>query len=437
MIKFFKENFGITSLNSCQNYTKIFLKNQRGNVGIMFAICALPLLAGIGTAIDYTQMTSDVQKAQDSADTAVLSAASAYYNEFLREDSVMAGQISSQKHMETETATGEHIVTTTIEPSGLNSYSLKSSISGTSRHAFMGIFGSKETKWTVEAYSELSIPKIEIILVVDVSASMAGAKIANLKTALRKFVEDVTPYRKGDSHISVSMIPFAENVNLGIGSASWLSPADPSSTGIFEGCFMHSDQDRPGLMESYDLTRRKNGYHLCPPHGSKTVLFAADPAPLNISISTLGLAWGTDTEQGLFWAERFLDNDWRNQARSFAASHPIQITDSTQKIVVLLTDGAIAVTDSNQDGITDSGRVLRSRKGKSVREFTAQCNKMKTDIKNLHMYTVGYNLSDGAMKNTLKNCITGDGGYFDAQVGNLDDVFQKVSDSLTPIRISG
>ena len=190
-------------------------------------------------------------------------------------------------------------------------------------------------------------------------------------------------------------------------------------------------------MESYDLTQRKNGYYLCPPQGSKTVLFSTEPAPLNVGISTLGLAWGTDTELGLIWAERLLQNDWRNDARAFSASPPIQITDSTQKIVVLLTDGALAVTDSNQDGISDSGRLIKRRASRQIREFTAQCDKMKTDIQNLHMYSVGYNLAAGTMKNTMKNCIAGDGAYFDAQVGNLDDIFKKVSDSLTPVRISG
>jgi hypothetical protein len=58
-----------------------------------------------------------------------------------------------------------------------------------------------------------SITDIEIVLVLDVSGSMTGAKLANLKTAASDFVDTVTANNQ-DDRVSIAIVPYNAQVNL-------------------------------------------------------------------------------------------------------------------------------------------------------------------------------------------------------------------------------
>ena len=57
---------------------RAFGRDRRGNVAIIFALAILPILAGVGSAIDYavaTKIRTQLQKAADSASLASISSA--------------------------------------------------------------------------------------------------------------------------------------------------------------------------------------------------------------------------------------------------------------------------------------------------------------------------------------------------------------------------
>ena len=97
----------------------------------------------------------------------------------------------------------------------------------------------------------------------------------------------------------------------------------------------------------------------------------------------------------------------------------------------MLTDGRFAVTDLDQDGNTQD-----SQNGDIAQaDFTAQCQAFD-NYNNLDLYAVAYDLEDGNFKNLLSSCVSGNGEYFEAEINDLDEVFKKVEESLSPIRIS-
>jgi len=106
-----------------------------------------------------------------------------------------------------------------------------------------------------------------------------------------------------------------------------------------------------------------------------------------------------------------------------------------QKIAVIFTDGAIAVTDANQDGVTDSAALIRKRKGKEIENFKRECDELQR-VPNINIYTVGYELESAATRNALKSCLAGDGRHFDLNVGNVDSVFNQILSDLEAIRIT-
>ena len=415
-------NFGA---RSCK-----YVSDDTGNVGMMFSLVLLPLLVAIGAATDYTKMTREVSAGQDAADAAVLHAAHEYYNNFSRNSATSIGDLASSYHLDSNGVLGDYLVETVIAESTENSLTLRTTVSGTSQHAFMGMIGNSETPWTATSYSVVSIPQIEIILVMDVSASMKGVKLERLKQSLDTFIENVDPYRTGDSHISITLLPYAETINFGLGASAWLHP---SNSAPFEGCFVQTETDLQGSLTPYAIGGVGGQFNLplCPPVTSEAALFSTDGDSLRTRVADMELGFGTHTTRGLLWAERLLDNTWRNSASSFSANTPITLTDDTHKIVVLLTDGRFTVTDLDQDGNTQdsqNGAIAQA-------DFTAQCQAFE-NYPNLDLHAVAYDLEDGNFKNLLSSCVSGNGEYFEAEINDLDEVFKKVEESLSPIRIS-
>ena len=149
-----------------------YISDRGGNVGMMFSIVLLPLLVVIGAAIDYTRMSAEFSSAQDSADAAVLHAAHEYYSNFSRSSAKDIGDLASEYNIDVNGSLGEYQVETVVADSDEFSLTLKTTVSGVSEHAFAGIFDMPATPWTATSYSVVSIPRIEIMLVMDVSASM-------------------------------------------------------------------------------------------------------------------------------------------------------------------------------------------------------------------------------------------------------------------------
>ena len=313
-------NFGA---RSCK-----FVSDDTGNVGMMFSLVLLPLLVAIGAATDYTKMTREVSAGQDAADAAVLHAAHEYYNNFSRNSATSIGDLASSYHLDSNGVLGDYLVETVIAESTENSLTLRTTVSGTSQHAFMGMIGNSETPWTATSYSVVSIPQIEIILVMDVSASMKGVKLERLKQSLDTFIENVDPYRRGESHISITLLPYAETINFGPGASAWLHP---SNSAAFEGCFVQTETDVKGALTPYAIggVGGRFKFPLCPPVTSEAALFSTDGDSLRTRVADMELGFGTHTTRGLLWGERLLDNAWRNSANSFAANTPIQLTENT------------------------------------------------------------------------------------------------------------
>ena len=424
-----------SSLNYVRQRALNYVSDRSGNVGMMLALALVPLLIAVGAAIDYTKMSSEIQTAQDTVDAAVLFAAHEYYQSYSRESAGSIGNFAANFHLESNSPDGQFVVDTVVDNIDGTSLKLKSTISGASQHRFMRMFGNPQTSWTTEAYSEVSVPQIEIIMVIDASASMIGPKLDQLKNSMEDFFNNVAPYRRGDSHVAITLLPFAENVNFGQPGRVMLSP---SESGVFDGCFKVLETDRPRALAAAVTGGRGGRYNLpyCPPRESEAVLFSTEREPLIAQVRNLGLGYGTNTERALNWGERMLDNDWRNSARQIAENNPVRVSDETHKVVILLTDGAIAVFDDDQDGRADPKAQREANEQASYDEFTERCRSLDQQP-NLDLYAVAYSIRNNEFEGILRNCVSGGGQYFDAEIEDLDSVFQRIASSLTPVRLAG
>jgi len=58
----------------CRTIFRRFLRDRRGNVAVIFAICCVPLITFVGSAIDYSRATQVRAKLQGAADAASVGA---------------------------------------------------------------------------------------------------------------------------------------------------------------------------------------------------------------------------------------------------------------------------------------------------------------------------------------------------------------------------
>ena len=79
---------------------------------------------------------------------------------------------------------------------------------------FMSLIGVDTLQAAGLATAEHGLTKIEISLVLDVSGSMGGSKIIQLRDAAKGFVDLMLP-AEGQDMVSLSVIPYNASVNLG------------------------------------------------------------------------------------------------------------------------------------------------------------------------------------------------------------------------------
>ena len=185
-----------------------FLKSGAGNVGLLFGISAVPLLVGIGAAIDFQKSTYVEASLQNAADSAALAAATS------------SGNIGQKQ------AKADRIFLSNFEPraqASLTSKGLKivnlpnnkgqkfiyeaTAVVPTSLMALVGI---KTVKVNVTAVSQLSPGSLEVALVLDNTGSMQQqGRMVSLKRAATDLVDKLD-----NGRTKFSLVPFDTQVNL-------------------------------------------------------------------------------------------------------------------------------------------------------------------------------------------------------------------------------
>lgn len=211
--------------------TAQFVSCARGNTALMFALLALPLAVMVGFSVDLARQSAAITAVQSSVDAAALAAASTELDDEAALEAVVEDFLASNMNG-TPLTDG---FTTEVEL--IESERLRVTVRGTVPAFFSGLIGRDylpvEVTTTATRGSDAFV---EIALVLDNTWSMSASggattKIAGLKSAATTLVNEVMT--RDDGKVRVSIIPYADYVNVGTGnrSAAWLNvPADYSTT---------------------------------------------------------------------------------------------------------------------------------------------------------------------------------------------------------------
>ena len=271
---------------------------------------------------------------------------------------------------------------------GLNFREVEADARAATNPFFIHMIGIDELDALGHSTAEQRISNVEIMLVLDVSGSMlSNSRITNLKTAAKDFVDSVM-LNDAENRISVGIVPFNGQVNLGATLRSKFNATDNpglANANCFDlasGVYNSSNISRTDSMSmtanadtysgtsqvtSYvnftdtDSGRPNAGNVWCPPKaGNEITMPLQDTGKLRLAIDALDPIGATSINAGIKWGLALMDpsasgiyNDYMAAGTmpSTLENRPFAYTDDeAMKVIVLMTDGEHFAEERVQSG---------------------------------------------------------------------------------------
>ena len=416
-----------------------FIRCDQASFAPFFAIALLPMLIGFGSAVDYTRMVATRAKIQAAADAAALAAAKD------------AGSLTDAQLLARATEFFEGAMSTTWEDSGgyrrtggftrtslsveKSAKTIKLDVAGTMKMSFMSLAGFSTGNIAAASTSAWGTTKIEVVLALDNTGSMAGAKIIELRKAAKNLVATLKSVAKEPDAVKVALVPFATQVRLdpALKNEPWLDFSTyGTNKATWDGCVF--DRDKP--WDVSDGNQRLNPLDLLTkPHPaidcSATSLAGVQPlAPIdvpanvtamNAAIDAMKADDATNVAIGLTWGLTALSPGAPlSGGAAFGAP-------DVKKFIIMLTDG-----DNTRNRWTPAD--ASGDQPNIDARTTKACNAIKTPANGITLYTI--RVMDGNAS-LLQACASSPAKFFDVMnASDLNAVFQKIADELTAIRLS-
>lgn len=181
-----------------------FVHDEDGSM-IVFGLVLFTIMLMIGgLAVDLMRFESTRTALQQAADRCVLAAAS-LTQALEPADVVNDCMLKADK---AQYLTGVQV------DEGLNYREVTATATAATNPMFMHLMGIDELDAPAASKAEQKITNVEIVLVLDVSGSMAGTKLSKLKTAAKEFVDTLLA-KDINNRISIAIVPYNAQVNLG------------------------------------------------------------------------------------------------------------------------------------------------------------------------------------------------------------------------------
>lgn len=195
-----------------------FARARRGNVAMIFALCLPILLMMTLGGVDIHRASTARMTLQDALDAAALAAARSPYTE--AEDLTRVGDVALRANLQSHPGMADDLidVSFTLNANQVVIADAKVNLKTLVANVFLPPYGKlMDDRLPVGAHSEVnrSSKNIEVALVLDVTGSMRGTRLTNLKAAAKELVEIVVQPLQTPYYSRVAIIPYSAGVTLG------------------------------------------------------------------------------------------------------------------------------------------------------------------------------------------------------------------------------
>jgi Flp pilus assembly protein TadG len=440
--------------------------DDRGSVVIMFGLTVFIVFTIVGSAVDYGRAMLARARLQAAVDSSVLAAARVWQ---LENDLQLAEQ-KALAHFDTNkpyhpsrvveftpdmvAATFTMVGETTVTTPFLSFVNYPQITVATRGQALIAGGGNAGTN-------------LEVSLMLDVTGSMAGSKIEDLKAAARDLIDIVVWSDQAEYTSRVALAPFSTAINAGdLGPQVAYNPNSSRSFRLRNG-----DTSTRYRTNTYCLSERTgtDAFTDAAPTGdsriprayltssSSACVPAAPIVPMTSNKDALKtvingfVASGmTAGHLGTAWAWYLLSPNWASVLPEGSKPQPYsmvaQVGEKGQpllkKVAVLMTDGEYNYqycnsTTTSTAGATipdydtgSSGANCRSPNGTSTTQARTLCTAMKAA--GITVYTVGFAIgSSGAAFTTLQQCASEPHMFYNTTTGDeLRNAFRHIATSI-------
>ncbi|HYC16740.1 MAG TPA: pilus assembly protein TadG-related protein [Pseudolabrys sp.] len=420
-----------------------FLTNARGGVAPLMAVVAVPVMAAVGMAVDYSRVNADRTAFQVALDATAL---------MLSKDAATESSASLQTEA-TNTFNSLYnrpeVTNVTVTPTYTSSGGSKLTLNGTAvvHTNFLGVIGISQVDISAMSVSTWGNTRLRVALVLDNTGSMADAdKIDALKTASHNLLSQLQQAAVHAEDVYVSIVPFVKDVNVGPENygQSWIrwdlweevngncsstkyttkttcqshsKTWTPAAHNTWNGCVTDRDQnfDTTNTAPTTGSTLYPaEQYSSCP--ATSVLGLSNDWTALNGKIDTMAPAGNTNQAIGL-------QLGWQTLT---AAPYTVPAIDPDYKyqtVIILLTDGL-----NTQDRWYTSASSIDTRQKKT-------CDNIKAA--GITLYTVQVNTGGDPTSTLLQSCATDAGKFFLlTSAGQIITTFGQIGTSLSKLRLA-
>lgn len=397
-----------------------FARRDDGAVAMILALALIPIMLVAGFAMDMQRAQTLKIHVQAAADSAALAGAREFYdgstNAKLVAESYFIQSMSTAAHG----AQCDAPTVTTDDASAGVTVVANCHIDTT----FGGLMGKDQIDIGSSSSASSKQTRLDLALMLDVSGSMSGQKIKDLKTAANTAVDILLAGATNETKIAIT--PYSTSVNLGnlteaaVGSAQF-DPNRANSTCVTERpgkAKKTAEAPGPGTYVGYETVSKNGNKSIWCPSAEVTPL-SSNAADLKAQIDSLTTGGWTAGQLGIAWSWYAIAPEWA----SFwpAAAEPRPYETDTIKAVILMTDGSFNTTfDKDQ--------------GNSVNQSKGLCKQMRDS--GVRVYSVAFKAPPGG-KAVLEACASSADHYFEPEDGEeLIAVYGEIASSLSNLRLT-
>lgn len=446
-------------LKKILNLLEHLYKEKSGAAAIVFGLTLPIVVTAVGFSVDMSQAFVTRERLSRALDAAALAAAAlASDDQTLVEDKVQdfldanypEGVIGTQVDMSVVINPDENTVSVVA--------------TGRVKTAFLGIIGHDYVNVTVDSTVKREGRSVEVAMVIDITGSMAGEKIADLKVAAHSLIDIlIQEDQESEFYSKLAIVPYSNSVNVGA-YAGQVRGTFTNGTCTTPGCqyynFINATggtrtfqisscvSERAGVNAYTDVAPSSNflgrvypaGNNPCPL--SQIVPLTTSKSTLDAAIDALTVSGSTAGHIGIAWGWYMVSPNfgylWPEESRPAAYE-----TEKLLKVVVIMTDGSFNTPYCNgviaKDATSGSGSAsdhinCNAPNGSSFNQARNLCDAMKAQ--DIVVYTVGFQVPL-AGQDVMNYCASDPTYAYNADDGEeLNNAFISIANSINSLYIS-
>ncbi len=415
-----------------------FAKDRSGNFAVIFAISLVPLVMGVGLAVDYTRLLAAKSDMQNALDIALLST-----TKDIAQGKITASNAQSavKRFFDANINANRYdlssiqIVNFKFDPATIK---ISADVKTDVELAFP-VFGSGNTR-TVGTTSTASYVerKVEVSMVLDVTGSMGerikstgSTKIIDLKNATNVAIDAFLDSNAGNTRVAI--VPYSTGVNAG----SFVSAVrDPLGNPPKDACA----HERRGIHMFDDASPSSAKVTRAGDFGCASTPVQAltkNKATLKAMVATLSQGGRTAGHIGIQWGQYMLSPNWKS-LMPLSAKPEAYNTPNVDKVMIVMTDGKFNIDFSGASSLPKYPGI-KAPSGLLAQEY---CKNAKAN--GVKIYTIGFDL-DGIddlderteAQTTLTTCASSSSSFFKADNGaELAAAFKEIAKRVEVVSLT-